>query len=125
MKEFVANLLCRLLRKQPADKLAVTSAGLQYINSVEYEKTMIELVQRNYEPDESFYELLVGVTASFLCEVDPHGEDISVFNGFINANMTHIRAAIDRVKMSQPQIGYAEHEWVKAGRAGRGKTQCV
>ncbi len=98
-----------------ATSLATTFSGLRFVNSPLYEKVMAELVDRNYEPNESFYELLIGVTATFLCEADPHEEDIEVFDTFIAANIEIIRAAIDRVKTSRWEVGHAEKKWLHAG----------
>jgi hypothetical protein len=114
MNKFLAGIFDGRLFEQGGKKLTATSAGSRFLNSPKYEKAIRELVHHNYELDESFYQLLIGVTASFLCETDPHGEETSIFDKFVTEHMSIIRAAIDRVKVSQPQIGDAEAKWIGA-----------
>ena len=94
----------RLPHREGRKRLVATASGLRFIGSRDYEKAIDELVSRDFEPEESFYQLLVGVTACFLCGIDPHREEVDVFYEFINDNLPLIRAAIDRVKRSRPQI---------------------
>jgi hypothetical protein len=121
MTKFLAGLFDKRLCEQCRRKLAATSAGSRFLNSPKYEKAIRELVDHNYELHESFYQLLIGVTASFLCETDPHGEEATAFDKFVTEHMSIIRAAIDRVKVSQPQIGDAEAKWIGANLAVLGK----
>ena len=95
-------------------KLVATKNGTRFVSSPDYEKAIDELVNRDFEPEAAFYQLLIGVTAYFLCGTDPHCEDLDVFDDFISENMPVIRAAIDRVKTSLPQIGCAEEAWINS-----------
>lgn len=94
--------------------MVATKNGTNFVSSPDYEKAIDELVNRDFEPEAAFYQLLIGVTAYFLCGIDPHCEDLDVFDAFISENMPVIRAAIDRVKSSLPQIRYAEEAWLKS-----------
>jgi hypothetical protein len=88
-----------------------------FVSSRAYERAIGELVSRDYEPSESFYELLIGATAAFLCGADPHTEETRVFDEFVTRHMPAIRAAIDRVKPTHPEIADAEQRWLNAGLA--------
>jgi hypothetical protein len=106
--------LLRQPQEKNRQKLVATKSGIRFVSSPDYEKAIDELVNRDFEPEAAFYQLLVGVTAYFLCGIDPHCEDLDIFDEFISENMTTIRAAIDRVKGSLPQIRYAEEAWIKS-----------
>ena len=72
------------------------------------------MVGQFWKPDKSFYDLLVGITAMRLSESDPAGVGRAAFIGFIEENLPTIRAAIDRVKESQPAIKLSEEDWERA-----------
>lgn len=113
MNAILNTLMGKHLRRKHSRGLAATMLGSRFLDSPDYEKAIVELVDRDFEPEADFYQLLIGVTACFLCGIDPHREDIDTFDEFISNNMSRISAAIDRVKVSRPQIAYAQEAWVK------------
>jgi hypothetical protein len=111
VKGILGGLFHRGFRTKSRGKLKVTAAGLRHLSSPQYDEYMSALVARYFEPDESFYEFLVGITAGFLSESDPYCAEQSVFEEFVSSNISVIRSAIDRVKGSSPQVGVAEKMW--------------
>jgi hypothetical protein len=91
--------------------LTPTASGLNYLNSLEYERYMIDLVAKYYEPDECFYGFLVGITAALLSESDPNSEETTIFDEFVEKNMQTIRTAIDRIKAKRPELAIAGEKW--------------
>jgi hypothetical protein len=122
MKGILAGLFRRRSPTKSREKLKVTEAGLRYLNSPKYEKDMGVLVSRYFEPDESFYEFLVGVTAGCLSGSDPYNEELSAFEEFISNNIYVIRSAIDRIKAFRPQVEIAEKMWEHTASTG-GKNE--
>lgn len=114
---------------EPKGVLRITAAGRSYVDSSAYEMQMVAAVAQFWGPEKEFYELLVNMTAMCLCESDPAKTGVATFNQFVADNLPVIRAAIDRIKISQPAIELSEENWehaqnsqVAAPSSFRGRT---
>jgi len=75
---------------------------------------MVAAVAQFWVPEKEFYELILNMTAMCLSESDPAGAGAAAFKQFVADNLPAIRAAIDRVKISQPAIKLSEENWERA-----------
>jgi len=94
--------------------LRITASGRSYVTSSAYEMQMIAAVAQFWRPEKEFYELLLNMTAMCLSESDPAKAGVSAFKQFVADNLPVIRAAIDRIKISQPAIKLSEEDWERA-----------
>jgi hypothetical protein len=116
---YVAQVVSRRNREQQLYRgtikqsgvVRITAAGRDYVDSPAYEMQMAAAVAQFWVPEKEFYELLLNMTASCLSESDPAKAGVTAFHQFIADNLPVIRAAIDRVKISQPAINLSEENW--------------
>lgn len=94
--------------------LRITDSGRSYVASPAYEMQMIAAVAQFWGPEKEFYELLMNMTAMCLSESDPAKAGAAAFKQFVADNLPAIRAAIDRIKLSQPAIKLSEENWERS-----------
>jgi len=75
---------------------------------------MVAAVAQFWGPEKEFYELLLNMTAMCLSESDPAKAGAAAFKQFVADNLPAIRAAIDRIKISQPAIKLSEENWERS-----------
>lgn len=100
--------------------LRITESGRSYAASPAYEMQMIAAVAQFWGPEKEFYELLLNMTAMCLSESDPAKVGAAAFKQFVADNLSTIRAAIDRIKISQPAINLSEEDWERAQNSSGG-----
>ena len=111
----VAGFRKRMCSLRP-NKLKITQAGVEYVRSPVYVLEMLAMMA-SWVPEKSFYELLIYTTAIRLSGRDPASlkrSEKAEFDQFVAHNLATIRAAIDRIKISQPAIQMSEENWEKA-----------
>src|SRR5215469_4372777 len=101
-------------REESSRKPMVTQAGMAYINSSAYLLEMTGMAGQFWALEKDFYELLVKLTAMHLSQTERTKVDPRAFKAFVEENLVTIRAAIDRLKKSQPAIGISEEDWERA-----------
>jgi hypothetical protein len=106
----------RLYKTTPKqrDALRITAAGRKYACSPAYEMQIVAAVAQFWVPEKEFYELILNMTAMCLSESDRARAGAAAFKQFVADNLPTIRAAIDRVKISQPAIKLSEENWERA-----------
>jgi hypothetical protein len=106
----------RLHRTTPKQRgaLQITTSGRSYVDSPAYEMQIVAAVAQFWGPEKEFYELLLNMTAMCLSESEPARAGAAAFKQFVADNLPTIRAAIDRVKISQPAIRLSEENWERA-----------
>lgn len=105
---------CETEASGESKELKITDAGKSYITSPAYEMQMVAAVAQFWGPEKGLYDLLLNMTAMCLCESDPAKAGAAAFKRFVADNLPIIRAAIDRIKISQPAIKLSEENWERA-----------